>query len=369
MNPFRYGQVVGRAFYCPRNDLEKLLVEKFSSSQNVLVRGERRTGKTSLILHAIDSAKGRRSLYVDLLEVKTVDDVYKRFLDAIVRFESKAQFLQAALKKMASLRPVMTFDSITGLPSISVDSSIEFKPDSLGALLDLLRDNSFSSAVAVIDEFQDILNLKDSAQALAIMRSTIQFLDKVPFVFCGSILNRMDSIFNDHRSPFFKSAQTVSVGPIDHATFRDFIRRRFESVRMKVTPEVLEKIFSIAGENPGDIQQICSAFYDIADKECSIDETKISEALAYIFAQEQKGYETCLAQVTALQLKCLTAVARLGGRGVFGREFLTRTGIRQPSTVRKSLQRLLDLKILFMVNGEYRFVNPYFAKWLVWRNF
>lgn len=368
MNPFRYGQVVGRDFYCSRSDLEKLLAGKISSGQNVLVRGERRIGKTSLIFRAIRSIKGCRTLYIDLLEVKTVEDVHKRFLDAIVRFETKMQFLKAAMKMLASLRPVMTFDSMTGLPSISVDSSIEFKPDSLGSLLNLLRDSRFARAVVVIDEFQDILNLKDAAQTLAIMRSTIQFLEMVPFVFCGSILNKMDFIFNDHQSPFFKSAQTIAVGPIDHTAFSSFIRRRFDTVGMKVAPAVIETIFRTAGENPGDIQQLCSALYDIADGNGGIDETKIHEGLTYIFAQEQKGYESCLTQVTALQLKCLTAVARFGGSGVFGKDFLGNTGIRQPSTVRKSLQRLIDLKILFLADGEYRFVNPYFGRWLVWRN-
>lgn len=369
MNPFRYGQVVGSDFYCPRPDLESLIAEKIASSQNILIRGERRTGKTSLILRAIQSMKNKKPLYIDLLEVKTVEDVHKRFLNAIVRYESKSQFLQATLKRMASLRPVMTFDSITGLPAISVDNSIEFKPDSLSGLLELLGEPPFSRAVVVIDEFQDILNLKDAAQTLAIMRSTIQFLDKAPLIFCGSILNKMDSIFNDHQSPFFKSAQTINVGPIDHIEFKQFIEKKFEKIKLRISTESLEKIFTMAGENPGDIQQLCSALYDVAEKNSVIVDSIMSDALEYIFAQEQKGYEACLTQVTALQFKCLVAVARLGGKGVFSRDFLTRTGIRQPSTIRKSLQRLQDLKILFHGEEGYRFVNPYFARWIVWRNF
>ena len=296
------------------------------------------------------------------------EDTHRLMVESM-GFTSSAVSPDSVIKTFSGGEKQGVFDTMTGLPSISVDSSIEFKPDSLGALFNLLRDVSFSRAVVVIDEFQDILNLKDAAQTLAIMRSTIQFLENMPFVFCGSILNRMDSIFNDHQSPFFKSAQTIEVGPIDHVTFRDFINRRFVKGGLKVAPAVIETIFQTAGENPGDIQQLCSALYDTVEKNGSIGEVEINEALTYIFAQEQKGYEACLTQVTALQLKCLTAVARSGGRGVFGKEFLARTGIRQPSTVRKSLQRLLDLKILLHVDGEYRFVNPYFARWLVWRNF
>lgn len=369
MNPFRYGGVVSRNNYCARPVLETQLVEKCSSGQNVWVSGERRTGKTSLILHAVNSMKGKKALYIDLLEVKSVEDVHKRFLNAIIRYEAKAQFLQNTIKKMASLRPVMTFDAMTGLPSISVDSSIEFKPDSLEGLLDLLRDTTFSRTIVVMDEFQDILNLKDSVQTLAVMRSTIQFLDKTPFVFCGSISNKMDKIFNDPQSPFFKSALIIYVGPIDHITFRDFITKRFTMAKYAVVPTAIDKIFQTAGENPGDIQQLCSALYDITEKNSKIDDVVIDEALKYIFSQEQKGYEACLTQVSAIQLKCLTTLARLGGRHVTSKEFIAASGIRQPSTIKKSLLRLQDIKVLYSSEGEYRFVNPYFGRWLVQRNY
>jgi len=369
MNPFRYGQVVSRDFYCPRSDLEAVLTEKIRSCQNILVNGERRIGKTSLVLRAVESTKNFKVLYVDLLEVKTIEDIHKRFLNAMLRYENKSQLLQNMLKKMASLRPVVTFDALSGLPSVSLDSSADYKPDSLDGLLGLLEESAFSRAVVVIDEFQDVLNCSEKRQILAIMRGRIQFLTKTPFIFSGSVRNAMEDIFNDPQSPFFKSALTVAVGPINHLDFRNFIEKRFASAGLKLSVDLLEKIFTVAGENTGDIQQFCSALFDVADKKSITTEATLNEALTYIFAQEQKGYESTLTLLTAIQLKCLSAVARLGGSGVLARAFLAATGIRQPSTVKKSLERLCDVRILFRMNGVYRFVNPYFGKWLVWRNF
>jgi uncharacterized protein len=223
--------------------------------------------------------------------------------------------------------------------------------------------------VVVIDEFQDILALGDSRKVLAVMRGKIQFLQTVPFVFCGSIRGKMNSIFTDHDSPFFKSALPIEVGPIDHAAFSRFIARKFGQAKIAVAPETIDRLLHLTRENPGDTQQLCSAICEVARPKDVVSDGTIALAMQQIYAEERKGYEACLARITATQLRCLTAVARLGGRNTLSREFLTSTGIRQPSTVRKSLSRLEDLKILFKTGNEYRYVNPFFAQWLVWMNY
>jgi uncharacterized protein len=370
MNPFTYGRVVSRKNYCGRPELEAKLKARVLAGQNMYLEGERRTGKTSLILETIAAIKSKRIVYIDLLEVRTVEDVHKRVLSGILKAEGGASFLQTILKTMAHLRPVIAFNPTTGSPSLSIGAAAgSLKPESLEGLLDIFSGRDYKNAVVVIDEFQDILNLPDSRQVLAVMRGKIQFLRAVPFVFCGSIRGKMNAIFTDHDSPFFKSALPLEVGPIDHAAFKQFIARKFTEAKIKTSPEMIEKILLAAGENPGDTQQFCSAVCEVARPGDMVGELTIAEALQQIFAEERKGYEECLAHLTALQLKCLTAVAKLGGKNTFAREFLSFTGILQPSTIRKSLMRLEELKILFKTRNEYRFVNPFFAQWLVWINY
>ena len=369
MNPFRYGQVVTKSNYCQRPSLEKLLRKRILSGQNTYIEGERRTGKTSLIFETANGIKGKWIVYVDLLEVKTVEDIYKRMLNGIAKAKTGSNLIQNLLKKAAMLRPSMTFDPMTGLPSISIDTSVELQPESLEGLLDLFGEKDFRNAVIVIDEFQDIRNLKDAQQALAIMRSKIQFLQVTPFVFCGSIQNEMHLIFNDPHSPFFKSALPLAVGPIDRFTFLDFIKEKFNRVKIRISPDVIDKILQLSNNNPGDTQQLCSAVFDVTDSDEVIDENTIIRALIYIFGEERKGYESILARITSIQLKCLTAVAQRGGKNITSSEFITRSGVTHPATIKKAMSRLEDLKIVFRINGEYRFVNPFFAQWLVHMNY
>ena len=93
MNPFAYGRVVSKNDFCPRPALEKELKSHISSNQNVVIEGERRTGKTSLICETIRKIKGARRLYVDLLEIKTVDDLCRRLVKAIVPMSNSGDFL------------------------------------------------------------------------------------------------------------------------------------------------------------------------------------------------------------------------------------------------------------------------------------
>ncbi|NLW32225.1 MAG: hypothetical protein GXY77_12315 [Fibrobacter sp.] len=112
-------------------------------------------------------------------------------------------------------------------------------------------------------------------------------------------------------------------------------------------------------------QQLCSAIYDVGDTRKVVNEKTLREALLCLFAQESKCYKAHLSKLTGIQFKCLIAIAKQGGKNTTSREFIRASGITHPATIRKALQRLEQLKILFLQNGEYRFVNSFFGKWLV----
>lgn len=46
-------------------------------------------------------------------------------------------------------------------------------------------------------------------------------------------------------------------------------------------------------------------------------------------------------------------------------EFMKNSGIFQASSIRTALNRLIDLRIIFFHEDEYRFVNPFFRAWLL----
>lgn len=133
--------------------------------------------------------------------------------------------------------------------------------------------------------------------------------------------------------------------------------------------DVLDVGFEVVGGLPGDMQQYCGALWDTTAEKAHIDKQCIPAALQLIFSRESKGYESALVQLTAQQLRCLVGLARLGGVAPYSGAFRQVVGISVAASVKKAIQRLVRLKIIYLHSGEFKFVNPFFKAWLLWKNF
>jgi uncharacterized protein len=131
MNPFKYGMVASGKDFCGRKALLKEICDHVASSQRIAIPGERRIGKTSAVFEAIRRCKNAQMLYVDLPGIESVDGMCRKILKAIVVKEQKKGRLEKVFKAMAHLKPSISIDPVTALPTVSFDSSIEMKADSI----------------------------------------------------------------------------------------------------------------------------------------------------------------------------------------------------------------------------------------------
>lgn len=368
MNPFKYGVVVSGRDFCGRKTLLKQIMGHMESSQNVVVFGERRVGKTSFVCEAVRRCRGVRQLYIDLLGIKSIDILCRRILRSIVMLEEKSGMLDKIMKTLSNLRPSFSLDPITAMPTVTFDASIEMRANSIPEVLTIIESlHKKKKLVVILDEFQDILNLKDPQEALALLRSKIQFQTNIPYFFVGSIRHKMDEIFIHNDSPFFKSAIPLSVDLIPQDEFSKFIEKKFATGKRRVDDEIIQKVFQIANNIPGDIQQLCEALWHVSSIGETIDQSHLREGLDLIFSREQKSYENYVSLLTNIQQKVLRALAMEGGKNIFSVTFMRSAGFNNPSSVRKAINRLIDLNILYESTDEYRFINPFFRAWLLYR--
>jgi Cdc6-like AAA superfamily ATPase len=366
VNPFKYGSIVSGRDFCGRKDLLKQIAGYMEASQNIVVLGERRIGKSSLVYEAVRKLKGTGLLYIDLLGIKSSDALCKRILRAIVTLEKTASWLTKTIKLLAHLRPTLTTDPVTSMPIVSFDASVELKAESIQEILDLVESLSQKKRFAVVfDEFQDILKIKAADEAIALLRSKTQFHKKIPYVFVGSMRHRMDEIFTSPNSAFFKSAIPISVDPLPYKEFSNFLIKKFKSGQREVMEGTLEQVFGIAGNITGDIQQLCEALWEVTPREGKVSPDKLRAALELIFAREQKSYETFVGLLTDFQLKCLTALARVGGKKIYSMDFVKAVGLHSAASVNRAITRMIDINILFKHDKEIKFVNPFFKAWLL----
>ena len=367
MNPFKFGHVVQGSSFCRRSELQKVLKSYVKTAQNCVLQGDRRMGKSSLVVETVGGLRGYRILSIDLLGIKSADELCKRIALAIISLERKAGLLEKALSGFSSLRPKISIDPVSGQPSISFDPAIKLTPDSIKGLFDLIQKTGNRKKTAVfMDEFQDILNLPDADEALAMMRAEIQYQQNIPYVFAGSIRNRMMEIFTLHDSPFFKSALPLEVGPIDPSEFIPFLAQKFASGNRTLSYGLGENIMGLADHTSGDTQQLCSAIWETSRHGDHLGEEHLVPALEQVFAQEIKGYQSIQILLTAQQINCLRTLAAIGGKSPTSEAFLRESGIPHASSVQKAITRLVQLQIVYPKENDFRFINPFFKHWLLW---
>ena len=368
-NPFNYLQfATGDQFY-DRLEIRRDLRSRFLSGQaNVVLYGPRRYGKSSLVAEVVGDLEkaGIPCVTLDVVKVPSLDmfvsayatKVYRRLAPVKFEFKKLGTFLK-------SLRPKMTLGP-TGEAGLSFEpSDAPIGPEALTEVLDLPQRllSGKGRAVVVFDEFQDMLKLDNAMGILAEMRGSIQFQEKTPFFFTGSVRNEMMRIFDDMESPFYKSALPFAVDAINPVTFGRFIADRFEKGKRKIGAPVISSIIDFADGVSGDVQELCEALWETTETGDEITADGFAAAFELIFSRELGGYETIIERLTPGQTAVLRGMAENPGALIYSGDFASRVGM-PTSSIRRVVGRLSADRIVFLRNGKYHFSNPFFREWL-----
>lgn len=308
-----------------------------------------------------------KCLDIDLLGIKTADDLCKRMVKEIVSFNRQnSTMLQKLLTQFAALRPSLGIDPITGLPTVSITQAQILMPEDLESVFDVIT--GLTGTVIFFDEFQDILELPDGKKILSIMRSRIQKLTDKAFIFAGSIRNKMIDIFTVDSWPFYKSAFPLSIGPLEKEIFFNYLKNKFLTGKRTISDDLLNRILQICGDVPGDVQRFCTALWEVSSYNDELNDSYLKNAWDNIFAMELPVYEEILFNISAQQLKCLVALARLGGESPLSGDLVIGSGITLAGSVNKALNRLVEIRVLQKQNKKFKFCNPFFKSWLLVKN-
>ena len=365
MKPFEYGCVVKNEMFCPRPVIEAELRRYMENGQNVVVFGERRMGKTSLIMSSFSKIRRCRMNYVDLLNIRTIADFCDRVASAVSRMSSAKGLVGSVLGYLARLRPTLSLDPQNGMPVVSVDSRLAENVSSFEDVITMIEKLSAKERVIVVfDEFQEILKLPDSDVALATLRSRIQFLSEVCFVFSGSVRKDMVGIFTDYRSPFYKSAASLEVSAIDDEDFMDFLQRRFVVGGRKADREFLLTVLEKANRISGDVQQLCDAIWSVTEQDAVLGASDLKNGIEQILRADGDAFAAQTSSLTRYQMKALRGIARFGGEHVYSSDFIERASLSSAPTAKRAIDKLIDLGLIYCHKKAYRIFNPFLIEWL-----
>lgn len=366
-NPFVFGQVVHGENYLKRPGVEKIIADCIADNQNLFVVGERRCGKTSTVLNVIISRLKKSYIHADFYGVRTEWDVVKKIIDAVATYHINNFGIEDALKTLTKFRlRIDTKPDGSGFeirPYLKKNTLLE----DLETVLKHIRALTKKRKLAVFfDEFQDIIRVPNSDSLFSRMRSIIQLIDKVSFIFAGSLRNKLDHIFRDPSQPFFKSAMPLDFPKIDEGSMFKFVSKKMSKKQIQFRKEAFSNLFHATTGITGDIQQFCRVGFDFLEEGAVLDETCFEAILCEVFKLEEKFYKYIMYEstLTKLQVDVLKTLATYEELGHQSEEFKEKVSNFNSNSINTAIKALEKQNIIYKEGRIIHFFNPYFKEWL-----
>lgn len=326
-------------------------------------------GKTSVVLEALRGKRGGGHLLINCWGKTSLGGFVEAIYESFLRYQSrKGLSLEKILQSFGHLRPKASIDPDTGIPSFSIELSERERmhPRTLESVLDPIgREGKRSPIVVVFDEFQSLMQLKESEAIIATLRGVIQLQPEVTYFYLGSMRNEMDELFNNPNQPFFKSATPVHVGPIPRRAFSKYLLEKFATGGRTLEDGTLTEVYELANDVTGDVQQLCSEMWSCSSQNEELGRDTVKAALNRIHQNENESNSRIIDLLTPGQVRVLLGIATMGGKHPTSKEFLSGSRLRQASSVAKALKRLTREGILYRDQEGYHFFSPFFRTWLL----
>lgn len=348
-NPFIFRTYQSKELFCDReNELKKLVTNCLSGADTTLV-AQRRIGKTGLIYRLIDEIESTQQpitpIYIDIFATRSIDDFVKVLSEAILKkFPEHTTIGQQFMQFIRSLRPIMSFDPLTSAPQLQLTlQSTQEKEQTLERLLTFLNEQPRRVLLA-IDEFQQI-RFYPEKNVEALLRTYIQHLNNVTFLFCGSKRHMMLDIFSNERNPFYRSTEFLSLGKIDKEVYAEFIQKQFLQSDIRITSDAVEYILTWTKRHTYFTQRLCHTIYNLGVQTVDVYEAKqaalqIIQADTIIFNQYQQ-------MLTAGQWNFLIAVAKEDEISqITSKDFIQKHKLGNASSVSRLVYSLIEKDLL-----------------------
>jgi len=330
----------------------------------------RRMGKTALIYHVFDKIlKDIRSvcLYVDLYPTRNIRDLTRQLATVSMNvLPRKKRAGNRFLTFLKGLRPVITYDPLTGAPGVKFEySSASEYEVTLSALLKFLDDLGTEIYLA-FDEFQSIASYEEG-NAEAMLRTMIQPLKNIHFIFSGSNKHMMHEIFHSSKRPFFASTRIMSLSAISDDSYSRFIGDKFAENKRKVSQEAISFVLDWTRRHTYYTQSVCNTLFSTGAKEIDIRLAKT--VCGEILDEQEKTFLQYRHLLTSNQWQLLMAVAKEGKvyKPQSG-EFLGKHSLGTPAGSKRAVDALLDKEMIYVEsdsNGKYYSVYDLFlSRWL-----
>lgn len=371
MNPFLIKGYLSPEYFCDRIEETETLLRNINNGADTTLISPRKYGKTGLIYHLFETIQRNKlpieTLYVDIFATRSMSDFIKVMAEAVLKkFPEKSAIGSKFLTFIKGLRPVISYDTLTGIPQIQINYQLTSeKEHTLGGVLEFI-DSQGIEIVLAVDEFQQITEYPEK-NIEALLRTHIQQMHNTRFIFCGSKRTIMTEMFLSARRPFFSSSKVMSLGKIDRETYKQFIKAHFEQGGMSIETDALEYIMDWTQGYTFYTQTLCNAIYGMQPDTIGMEEVK--KACVDILEGLTDNYLQYRELVTPAQWNFLIAVAKEGiVEQPTSAQFLSKYNIGGATSAKRMAKSLSEKELLLPIVGKkrtaYQIYDIFFLRWI-----
>lgn len=369
-NPFPIYGYFGPSYFCNRQREKENIISALRNGRNITLYAPRRIGKTGLIHHVFHHLdKKWNCVYLDVQEAFSFKDFTNALLAAVLNSVSKNN---SVLKKfqewILTLRPVMSANPHSGSLQLEIDFASDAQQrTTVKEALRLL--DSFGPGVIALDEFQQINAWDtDSISIEGWLRSEVQHLKNIRFIFSGSQFHLLSEMFNSAKRPFYASTQAFALGKITASDYITFIQQHFKDNRLKIGIEEISQILSWADGNTYNIQLLCNRVFSKTKRETNRE--VIDESILEIYAENKLSYLALSTSMSRYQWRVLTAIAQQGKvYQITSKDFITTYDLGSSASVLRALEFLTSRELVYQYLDDagkpfYEIYDIILMRWL-----
>ncbi len=264
------------------------------------------------------------------------------------------------------LRPTITADPLTGSPEISFKLQNEEEQSSTINQLFNYLNNLDKPILIAIDEFQQI-NKYPEKNCEAILRSSIQRLQNVNFIFCGSNKHMLTEIFSNVKRPFYGSTQMLYLEEIPESLYHEFIKRHFEASKKEIDDECVSFILDFTRIHTYYTQVLCNKVFGKNTKKLNL--SMVQTCAHELLSENEAIYYQYRKLITNLQWRLMVAIAKEKTiNQPTEKAFLIKYKFGNSSSVLRSLNSLIDKEMVYKTDGadgaSYRVYDTFLSRWM-----
>lgn len=373
INPFVVSGKIPEAYFCDRVEESAQLEKSLANQLNVVLTSSRRMGKTSLVDFVFNRTPIKEeyiTIVVDILQTTTFREfIYtlgSAVFDVVATREEKWRKMFITFLK--SLSGSFGYDPILNTPTFDIKLGDIQQPEYTLKEIFQYLESVEKRCLIVIDEFQQITRYPEK-NVEEILRTHIQKLSNVNFVFSGSRRRLMEEMFFSAKRPFYQSAKPLRLEPINRDVYYDFAARLFQEAGKTITPDAFMYVYDTFWGVTLYVQRMMKDAYIETPSGMTCDVNIIKGLIENYISENDSHLREQLSFITESQKELLYAIHAEGKvQSITSSVFNKKHRLRSPSSTQSASLKLLEYDLITRKEKIYSITDPLLNLWLSRRN-